>query len=260
MADTVERSLKSILSQVDDRFEIVVVDDGSEDGSLKILDRIARDHSNVRIVHGNNNNLAEARNQSFEEANGEYILESMDADDRYDEGILDFIDLYHSIEDKRDDEFYLKGKSINIAPRSLLLKYPYRSLGYGEDRDLWRRLFSDGKIIWVDHEPFVEIMRESYGPIEELRNLFNIRVVDFRSGVSFRSYVRWCWDTGQSYEIVWRLIMGVLSYLVALKRGRYHLPENVRSMGDLNRYIERESRTVSELEEEYDINVNSDIL
>jgi glycosyltransferase involved in cell wall biosynthesis len=37
MADTLERSLTSILDQIDDRFEVVIVDDGSADDSVNVI-------------------------------------------------------------------------------------------------------------------------------------------------------------------------------------------------------------------------------
>lgn len=260
MADTVEESLRSVISQIDDRFEIVVVDDGSTDGSRDILNRLEGENACLRVVFGNNDNLAEARNESFEEARGKYVLESIDADDRYAKGILDFVELYHQIEARQPHQFYLKGKSINMAPRELLLEYPYRSLGYGEDRDLWRRLFADDKIIWIDHEPFYETIREEYTRWESIRNLFAIRTVDFQSGVSFSSYLRWTLQSDHLYQAVWRTAIGVGAFLLAHRRGRYSLPIEFQEMGALAEHIEQHAMTITEAEAAYDMTVESEVL
>ncbi|QIO24129.1 glycosyltransferase family 2 protein [Haloarcula sp. JP-L23] len=66
MAETIEESLTSIISQLDDEFEVLVVDDGSTDGSLDILASLADIHKQLRYVVRDHSNLAEARNTSFE--------------------------------------------------------------------------------------------------------------------------------------------------------------------------------------------------
>ncbi len=188
-AETLEESLESILSQTDSRFEIVVVDDGSTDGSLERLREYEHEEECVRVIEGDNENLGEARNHSFRESRGDHIIESMDLDDRYDEGIPDFVRIYDALREKLDHGIYLKGKSINIAPKELLLEYPYRSMGYGEDKDLWRRLFADDRIIWLEHESFCETIREEYTQTDRMRNQFDMTIVRFRSGVSPESFV-----------------------------------------------------------------------
>jgi glycosyltransferase involved in cell wall biosynthesis len=51
MADTLERSLKSILNQIDDRFEMIVIDDGSVDNSVNILKNLSKEYKNLRYLH-----------------------------------------------------------------------------------------------------------------------------------------------------------------------------------------------------------------
>ena len=150
-AAVLEKSIRSVVDQLDSSFELLVVDDGSTDGSLDILRDLEAEYPFMWVIEGDNDNLGEARNHSFREASGTYILESMDPDDVYREVILDFVFVFERLSEALDREFYLKGRSINMAPRSLLLNHPYRSLGYGEDKDLWRRLFASEKIIWLDH-------------------------------------------------------------------------------------------------------------
>lgn len=255
--DTVEESITSIIDQVDDRFEVVIIDDGSTDGSLDLLRDMQTRFDNLRVIKGNNDNIAEARNQSFEESKGKYILKSLDTDDKYDDGIVDFVNIYHQIEEKIEkNRFYLKGKSINMAPKSLLLEYPYRSLGYGEDRDLWRRMFADDKLIWLEHKPFYQILREEYDKKEKLKILLSLRVVDFRGGITFQSYVRWCFNSTRLYRSLWRLAVGVVAYLIAYKRGRYNMPKEMQKMGRLEEKIENRKVTLQEIEELYGIEVN----
>lgn len=263
MKETVAKSIESIIDQIDDRFEVLVIDDGSDDGSLDILKRLVEKHDALRLISlefDRTRNLGETRNISFQESNGEYILEQLDADNRYYPGILDFVNIYHQIEDHVNSRFYLKGKSINVAPRELLLDIPYRNFKRAQDRDLWRRLFADDKMIWLEHEPFFDIMRDPYSPTEQLINFYNLRVSDFRSGVSYRSYVRWCLSAPRTRSIIWRLFIGTVAVAASYKRGRRKISKEYRTMGTIKQKIQNESRTLKEIEEEMDLEINRDDL
>lgn len=256
---TLEESIRSIANQVDDRFELLIVDDGSTDGSLSILERFESRIPNLRYVIGNNNNLGEARNQSFREANGDHILESLDLDDKYNRGILDFVELYERLRNNIQRDFYLKGNSINIAPKHLLKEYPYRSMGYGEDADLWRRLFADDKIIWLDHESFYEQLRDDYTLVKKMNNSYQKAVVDFRSGVSFCSFIFYCIiNIPENIDKnIYLLVVSFPAYLTAIQRGRFDPPApRFRKKGALQRAIDNKKMDINTLEDEFEINID----
>lgn len=60
-------------------FEVIVVDDGSEDGTLDVVRRFA-DRPNLRILEQENKGVSAARNQGLEKATGAYVW-FMDSDD-----------------------------------------------------------------------------------------------------------------------------------------------------------------------------------
>ena len=72
--------LQSILSQTYRDYEIVLVDDGSSDGSSEICDQYAREYKNVKVYHQINQGQSAARNFAVQKASGEYIW-FVDADD-----------------------------------------------------------------------------------------------------------------------------------------------------------------------------------
>ncbi|MCK5027829.1 MAG: hypothetical protein KAS07_05415, partial [Candidatus Pacebacteria bacterium] len=91
---------------------------------------------------------------------------------------------------KLEKNFYLKGNSINIGKRSFLLEQgPYRNIWRGKDKDLWRRLVLQDKIVWLVHKPFWKRMREKRNFQQTTRMLFDAWVNDFRTGVMLKGYI-----------------------------------------------------------------------
>ena len=73
--------MDSILSQSFTDFEVLLVDDGSKDGSGVICDGYAAKDSRVRVLHKENGGVSLARNLALEQARGEWIC-FIDSDDR----------------------------------------------------------------------------------------------------------------------------------------------------------------------------------
>jgi glycosyltransferase involved in cell wall biosynthesis len=77
---TLAACLNSILDQLDERGEVVVVDDGSTDNSLRIARTKAAEDSRLTVVHQRNRGLGAARNRGAARARG-LFLAFVDADD-----------------------------------------------------------------------------------------------------------------------------------------------------------------------------------
>jgi CDP-glycerol glycerophosphotransferase len=80
VADYLPACLESLLAQTYRPLEVVVVDDGSTDGSGAIADEWAGRHDAVRVVHTDNHGLGAARNTGVAHARGE-LLAFADSDD-----------------------------------------------------------------------------------------------------------------------------------------------------------------------------------
>ncbi len=85
--DYLPHCLSSISAQTYGNLEIILVDDGSTDGSGKLCDDFAAADSRVRVIHQANSGPWAARNRGHEEARGEYLF-FPDADDYFHSAIV----------------------------------------------------------------------------------------------------------------------------------------------------------------------------
>ena len=78
----VERALRSVVEQSLSPCEIIVVDDGSTDGSGAIVERLIKEcpDAGIRLITQKNSGVSAARNRGIEEAKGDYVA-LLDADD-----------------------------------------------------------------------------------------------------------------------------------------------------------------------------------
>lgn len=77
-------AIESVLRQAVSDFEILLIDDGSTDGSGAICDAYAQRDSRIRVWHKSNGGVSSARNMGLDNARGEWIA-FLDADDWFTE-------------------------------------------------------------------------------------------------------------------------------------------------------------------------------
>ena len=75
-----KKCLESVINQSIENIEIICIDDGSTDNSLKILKKYESQDKRIKIISQMNSGAAIARNKGIDLANGEYIL-FLDSDD-----------------------------------------------------------------------------------------------------------------------------------------------------------------------------------
>lgn len=89
-AKTIAICLNSILIQENTDYEILVIDDGSNDGTSDIIDGFATKNNRIRVIHKINGGVSSARNLGIKEAQGEWLM-FCDADDTFEPDALNMV-------------------------------------------------------------------------------------------------------------------------------------------------------------------------
>lgn len=116
--------INSVLSQFNGNTELLLIDDGSTDGSEKICDEYSLKNENIRVIHKKNAGVSSARNTGIEEAGGEFIW-FLDADDFLLDGAIEEA---FSHFDETSDFYCYKNFSVSEDGKSFFessFKYPY---------------------------------------------------------------------------------------------------------------------------------------
>lgn len=84
---TIGRAIKSMLNQPSVNFELLLINDGSKDNSLEVMNQFAAVDSRIRVFNIENSGVSQARNQGIQHSKGKFIT-FLDADDYYIENAL----------------------------------------------------------------------------------------------------------------------------------------------------------------------------
>lgn len=83
----IEKSINSVINQNFKNWELLIINDGSTDSTLKICDKYIKKDSRIRIFSQNNQGVSAARNKGITESLGKYIS-FLDSDDNYHEKFI----------------------------------------------------------------------------------------------------------------------------------------------------------------------------
>lgn len=202
--NTIRASLVSILEQMDERFEVVVVDSQSTDGTLSVLQEYAKLGKIKLIVK--KCTRGKGRQIAFENSSGEYIISGLDMDDIIAPKLNQFIDFYHG---KCEGMLLLATNSLErssqnvmMAPRSLILQIGgWRNLKYGEDWDVWSRAAKIGRYRFTEFNLIKRrgVHLERKEPLKKLRFRMTQYTDRYRLG-------RRIWSEGERANVVQRLV------------------------------------------------------
>ena len=137
MFDSLEGTLKSVTAQTYSNLEIVCVDDGSTDGSHKVIESWAEKDSRIRIVSRQNGGLSAARNSGLDVASGEYVA-FLDAGDVLHEKAFETLlgALISSKADVAVSKSFVKAKSLEVAVKKLSAVMPEKGRFISSDSPL----------------------------------------------------------------------------------------------------------------------------
>lgn len=97
----IKETIKSVLNQTFQDFEIVIVNDGSKDDSVKVVESIQDDR--INLLHQKNSGVSVARNKGIKEAKADYVA-FLDADDLW---LPEFLQtIYELIQNYPDARLY----------------------------------------------------------------------------------------------------------------------------------------------------------
>lgn len=85
-----DRCIQSILKQTWENWELILVDDGSQDASGNICDIYAKKEQRIKVIHKKNGGQSSARNAALEIVHGEWIF-YVDGDDYIAHDILEYL-------------------------------------------------------------------------------------------------------------------------------------------------------------------------
>lgn len=94
----IRKALDSIMAQSYKNFELIIIDDGANDGTGEICKEYERNYQNVRYIRQLNSGVCAARNRGILEAKGEYIT-FCDHDDEYEVAYLEKLFVFASEND-----------------------------------------------------------------------------------------------------------------------------------------------------------------
>lgn len=108
----IKRCVNSIIEQSYKNFEIILINDGSKDNSLKICQEIVKENKNIdiKLINQENSGPSKTRNRGIEESSGEYIL-FIDSDDYISEEVLE--NLVKKIKENKNIQPRINFKSFN---------------------------------------------------------------------------------------------------------------------------------------------------
>lgn len=98
-----ENCIESIRAQKNVGYEIILVDDGSADGSGRLCDKYAEAYDNIHAYHKENGGASSARNFGIDKSNGKYLI-FIDGDDTIEPQMLGEID--NAVSDNTDMVIY----------------------------------------------------------------------------------------------------------------------------------------------------------
>ncbi|MCI8667625.1 MAG: glycosyltransferase family 2 protein [Dorea sp.] len=136
-----KKCIHSVIRQEYSDWELLLIDDGSTDGSGGIMEVAAKKDNRIIAVHQQNVGPGSARNKGIEMATGDFVV-FLDADDFLDKEYFKLL----SFKMKKHDVIYIDVAQISLSGKVLEREYMSKYKNWSRDRIL--RAQMTGKIPW----------------------------------------------------------------------------------------------------------------
>ncbi len=120
-ADTVTETIQSVLNQTLKDIEIIIVDDGSTDASVKIITKYTKKFKNIQLITQKNSGVLVARTNGIHTAHAEYIF-MLDGDDKIAPTALE--KMYYAITHKYGDIITSRVMLFGLENAEMVLRRP----------------------------------------------------------------------------------------------------------------------------------------
>lgn len=151
--------MQSVLPQLTDEIEIILVDDGSPDGCGALCDKYASAHpDSVSVIHQNNMGLSGARNTGLGSSRGEYVF-FLDSDDTIERGALSVITA--ALERHGYPDMLVFGSRIVDEDGNILLeRIPASFAYYGAPQDIRLNAHDEKEILLEYHGAWCRVTKK----------------------------------------------------------------------------------------------------
>lgn len=181
--ETLRTSLESILSLSPFESEVVVVDAGSDDGSLEVLRTFVERHDRLRCLVEPGCNRGEGRQSAVEAARGKHVLLNYDLDQQYDDILDDILRVYQDLLNSEGNVALRTAGNLFVAPRDLVLSIGgYAPLMRGEDHELTDRLEDCGVLRYLPVIATRNVAKKDRSMTERARRAFRSAKALYRIG------------------------------------------------------------------------------
>ncbi|MCK0192562.1 glycosyltransferase [Arenibacter sp. F20364] len=178
------RCIDSIVNQTYSNIEVLLINDGSTDGSGKLCEKLEAEDKRIKVVHQLNSGSSIARNKGLEIAQGEYIC-FVDSDDWIELNMIEVMLSYAlktglkliecgSIESNQNKESKSSFDSISIETREVAMERIIKNLLFA----VWRRIYHKSL---VENKFFIpnKIHQDVFYTIDIVNNINEIGFIDY---------------------------------------------------------------------------------
>lgn len=148
LASYIEECIKSIQKQTYQNLEIIIVDDGSTDGSGELCDKIALDDSRIKVIHQRNAGVVAARGRGTKESTGTYIS-FVDGDDWIESDMIETM-----VEQIGNADLITTGVYEQVSPVKIVERYDEFPEGIYTGKTQMFSILS--KMIYDDDKPHLQ--------------------------------------------------------------------------------------------------------